>query len=95
MIHDNDDDDDKWENSDDEEVPEDHLEKRLRDNKEQIQKMLSEMEKKAKKQMRYLELEGFVEKTDVPGVYKYTPEGLVLAREKYKKMLQDEDLEAD
>jgi hypothetical protein len=55
----------------------------------EIQKLFSEMEKKAKKSMRYLELEGFVEKTDTPGVYKYTPEGLFLAQQQYKKMQDD------
>jgi hypothetical protein len=55
----------------------------------EIQKLFSEMERKAKKSMHYLELEGFVEKTEVPGVYKYTPEGLVLVQQQYKRMQDD------
>jgi hypothetical protein len=54
-----------------------------------IQNMFSDMEKRAKKSIEYLMLEGFIEPTEVPGVYEYTPEGLVLARQKYKKMLED------
>ena len=84
MSHDEEDD---WDES---EVPEDHTERAMQGYQEQIQKMLAEMEKKAEKAMRYLELEGFVEKTDIPGAYKYTPEGLVLAREQYKKMKEAE-----
>jgi predicted transcriptional regulator len=52
----------------------------------EVQKMLAAVDLLAKKAMRYLELEGFVERTDTPGVYKYTPEGLVLARKQYKEM---------
>jgi hypothetical protein len=52
----------------------------------EVQKMLAAVDLMAKKAMRYLELEGFVERTDTPGVYKYTPEGLVLARKQYKEM---------
>lgn len=57
--------------------------------KKRIQAMLREMEKKAKQRLNYLELEGFVEKTNIPGVYEYTPEGLVAIREQYKKILED------
>lgn len=57
--------------------------------KKRIQDMLREMEKKAKQRLNYLELEGFVEKTNIPGVYEYTPEGLVAIREQYKKILED------
>lgn len=55
----------------------------------EIQRLLAEMELKAKKAMNYLILEGFVEKTSDPEVYKYTPEGLVLAQQQYKKMRED------
>ena len=57
----------------------------------EIQRLLSEMEVKAKKAIHYLLLEGFIEKTEISGVYKYTPEGLVLARQQYKQM-KDEGL---
>ena len=52
----------------------------------EVQKILTAVDLMAKKAMRYLELEGFVERTDTPGVYKYTPEGMVLARKQYKEM---------
>jgi len=52
----------------------------------EVQKMLAAVDLRAKKAMHYLELEGFVERTATPGVYKYTPEGLVLARKQYKEM---------
>jgi len=52
----------------------------------EVQKILAAVDLMAKKAMRYLELEGFVERTDTPGVYKYTPEGMVLARKQYKEM---------
>jgi hypothetical protein len=55
----------------------------------EIQRLLAEMERKAKKAMNYLVLEGFVERTADPDVYKYTPEGLVLAQQQYKKMRED------
>jgi predicted transcriptional regulator len=57
----------------------------------EIQKLFAEMERKAKNMMDYLVLEGFLEPTDKPGVYKYTPEGLVLAQQQYKKM-RDNDM---
>lgn len=62
-------------------------------NKQQveIQKLFAEIERASAQAMRYLVLEGFVEPTGKPGVYKYTPEGLVLARQQYKKM-HDEGL---
>ena len=56
---------------------------------QQIQKLLAEMELKAKKAMDYLVTEGFLEPTDTPGEYKYTPEGLVLAQQQYKQMKED------
>jgi predicted transcriptional regulator len=55
----------------------------------EIQKLFAEMEMKAKNAMNYLVLEGFVDPTDEPGVYKYTPEGLVLAQQQYKKLRED------
>ena len=57
----------------------------------EIQKMFMAMERKAKNHLNYMLLEGFIERTDEPDVYKYTPEGLVLAHQKYKK-LRDEGL---
>lgn len=57
--------------------------------KKRIQAMLREMEEKAKQRLNYLELEGFVEKTNTLGVYEYTPEGLVAIRKQYKKILED------
>jgi predicted transcriptional regulator len=62
-------------------------------NKQQleIQKLFASLEAKAKKSMQYLITEGFIEPTDEPGVFQYTPEGLVLAKMQYKK-LQEEGL---
>lgn len=62
-------------------------------NKQQveIQKLFAEIERVSARAMRYLVLEGFLEPTDKPGVYKYTPEGLVLANQQHKKM-RDEGL---
>jgi hypothetical protein len=57
-----------------------------------IQKMFADMEKRAKKSIQYLIMEGFVVPTEIPGVYEYTPEGLVLAQQKYKKLLEDDDI---
>jgi hypothetical protein len=57
--------------------------------KKSIHRMLREMELKAKQRLNYLELEGFVQKTETPGVYEYTPEGLVAIREQYRKILED------
>jgi hypothetical protein len=56
-----------------------------------IQQMFADMERRAKKSIQYLIMEGFVVPTETPGVYEYTPEGLVLAQQKYKKMLEDEE----
>jgi hypothetical protein len=36
--------------------------------------------------MNYLVAEGFLERTDDPYVYRYTPEGLVMAHQQYKKI---------
>lgn len=55
----------------------------------EIQKLLYEMAEKAKKTMHYLILEGFIEPTDDPQTFKYTPEGFVLAQEEYKKLKKE------
>ena len=55
----------------------------------EIQRLFAEIARVSAQAMRYLVLEGFVEPTDKPGVYKYTPEGLVLASQQHKKMLED------
>ena len=57
----------------------------------EIQKLFKLMEAKAKSAMNYLVLEGFLKPAENPGEYEYTPEGLVLAQQKYKKM-RDEGL---
>ena len=75
-MSDNDDEHNRW--SEDEDTQEEEA--------LEVQKMLAAVDQMAKKAMRYLELEGFVERTSTPGVYKYTPEGLVLARKQYKEM---------
>lgn len=54
----------------------------------EMQKILNEMQKRADTAMRYLLAEGFVESTDNPGVFKYTPEGYVLAQQQYKALKQ-------
>jgi len=53
---------------------------------EQIQRLINELNFRAKKCVDYLVDEGFLEKTDTPGVFKYTPEGLVLAQMELKKL---------
>lgn len=60
-------------------------------NKQQleIQKLFASLEAKAKNSMKYLITEGFLEPTDDPQVFKYTPEGLVLAKMQYKKLQED------
>ena len=50
-----------------------------------ILKFFQHMEEKHKKMIDYMEKEGFIEKTEIPGVFKYTPEGLVLMQEQYRK----------
>jgi predicted transcriptional regulator len=75
-------DDEDWEDEDWED--EDPKEQQSRE----IQKLFSELHRKAENYMRYLLLEGFVEPGETPGTYKYTPEGLVLAQQEYKKMLE-------
>jgi hypothetical protein len=77
--------DDQYE-SDNESPEENHKKKN-----QEIQRMLSDLERYAKKQIQYLLLEGFIEPTDDPKVYNYTPEGIVLAQQQYKK-LKDEGL---
>jgi hypothetical protein len=84
MNNDEDDDSELWDedSEDSQPVSKEYVE-------EQIQKMLRRMEEKAKQKLHYLESEGFVQKTEIPGVYEYTPEGLVIVREQYKKMMED------
>jgi hypothetical protein len=53
---------------------------------EQIQKLINELNRRSKKCMDYLVAEGFIEPTATPGVYNYTPEGLVLAKREFKKL---------
>jgi len=57
----------------------------------EIQKLFKAMEARAKSSLNYLVLEGFITPTEIPGVYEYTPEGLVLVQNQYKK-LKDEGL---
>ena len=57
----------------------------------EIQKLFKLMETKAKSAMNYLVLEGFIRPTETPGEYEYTPEGLVLVQNQYRK-LKDEGL---
>lgn len=80
-----------WDDDDDDEESNhgDHHELHDRQHK-MIQQMFADMEKRAKKSIQYLIMEGFVVPTEIPGVYEYTPEGLVLAQQKYKKMLEDD-----
>lgn len=78
------DDEDDWD-EDEEESPKDIH----KQHHHAIQKMFADMESKAKKSLHYLVTEGFLEPTDDPSVYKYTPEGLVLAQQQYKKMQED------
>ena len=51
-----------------------------------IMSMLKQIEKRSKNTMNYFIKEGFIEVTEDPNVYKYTPEGLVLLQEKYKQI---------
>lgn len=53
---------------------------------EQIQKLINELNFRARKSVDYLVDEGFLERTDDPNVFKYTPEGLVLAQMEMKKL---------
>lgn len=55
----------------------------------EMQKLLRQLELKSKNMFRYLITEGFIEKTDRPDEYKYTPEGFVLAQRQYKKMQEE------
>lgn len=55
----------------------------------EMQKLLMQLELKAKNMFRYLVTEGFIEKTERPNEYKYTPEGFVLAQRQYKKMQEE------
>ena len=55
----------------------------------EMQRLLAELDRKAKKAAHYLELEGFIEKTETPDIYKYTPEGYVLVKQQHKKMQEN------
>lgn len=55
----------------------------------QIQRLFSEIEARAKKSIDYMVAEGFLDRTEDPGVFKYTPEGLFLAQQQYKQMKKD------
>jgi len=55
----------------------------------EMQKLLGELERKSKNMFRYLITEGFIEKTDKPHEYKYTPEGFVLAQQQYKQLRKE------
>lgn len=80
-----------WDDEDEESDHDDHH--KLHDKQHKmIQQMFADMEKRAKKSIQYLIMEGFVVPTEIPGVYEYTPEGLVLAQQKYKKMLEDDSI---
>lgn len=52
---------------------------------------LEEAQKKHQKMIDYLESEGFIEKTDTKGSYKYTPEGLALMQQRFKEMMNELD----
>ena len=69
---------DQWDDDEEDDPEEQEL--------EEVRELLTSIDHITKKAMHYLELEGFVEKTDDPNVYKYTPEGLVMARRQYKQM---------
>lgn len=60
-------------------------------NDAEVQRLLAELQRKAANCMRYLVLEGFLEPSETPGEYKYTPEGLVLAQQAYRKLQQSKD----
>jgi hypothetical protein len=85
------DDDDEDDEDFDDEV-EDQENRRHNAQHKAIQQMFADMERRAKKSIQYLIMEGFVVPTETPGVYEYTPEGLVLAQQKYKKMLEDDQI---
>jgi len=55
----------------------------------EMQKLLGQLEIKSKNMFRYLLTEGFIEKTDRPDEYQYTPEGFVLAMQQYKKLREE------
>jgi hypothetical protein len=50
---------------------------------EDMLKFLKKIERYQKKMIHYFELEGFIEKTDIPGVYKCTPEGIATMERMY------------
>lgn len=68
---------------------EDEDEQPLAQQQLEMQKLLKQLELKSKNMFRYLITEGFIEKTDRPDEYKYTPEGFVLAQQQYKKMREE------
>ena len=74
---------DSWSNDEYDEENEPDL---VGNSQREIQKLLAEMMLKARKTMHYLVLEGFVEPTDDPSIFKYTPEGFVIAQKEYKKL---------
>lgn len=77
-----------WNDEDDEE--EDNLDgEEVNRAGDEIQKILKEISRVSKKHIEYLLLEGFIEPTDDPHVFKYTPEGLVLAQQKYEKLREE------
>lgn len=51
-----------------------------------IAKMLGELEKSAKNNMRYLLAEGFLEPAEIEGTYKYTPEGIAVIEQQYRDL---------
>lgn len=75
---------DDWFDDEEEQRDNEHMSQQL-----EMQKLLKQLELKSKNMFRYLITEGFIEKTDRPDEYKYTPEGFVLAQQQYKKMREE------
>jgi predicted transcriptional regulator len=75
---------DDWFDDEEEQRDNEHMSQQL-----EMQKLLKQLELKSKNMFRYLVTEGFIEKTDRPDEYKYTPEGFVLAQQQYKKMREE------
>lgn len=69
-------------NPDDEDLELDELVKHIQ---KSLSHFLEFMQKQEKNDIDYMEKEGFIEKTDIPGMYQYTPEGFALIHEQYKK----------
>jgi hypothetical protein len=82
---------DSWNDDDDDEYDEEKDMPGETNKQREIQKLFAEMMLKARKTMHYLVLEGFVEPTDDPNIFKHTPEGFVIAQQEYKK-LKDQGL---